>query len=59
MSRKVSCRSSWDSLTTFQPPVLIQVWLLVFGNSKVCTIIDAFYCTQGLYGHHKRVCAES
>ena len=35
------------------------VWLPVFGNFNVCTDVDACDCTQGLYGHRKRVCTES
>ena len=35
------------------------VWLPVLGIFNMCTDVDAYDCTQGLYRHCKRVCAGS
>ena len=39
--------------------VQTMVWLPVFGIFNVRTDVDACDCTRRLYGHRKRVCAES
>ena len=39
--------------------VQTMAWLPVFETFNVCTDVDACDCTQGLYGHRKRVCTES
>ena len=38
------------------PCVQTMVWLPVFGIFNVHADVDACDCTQGLYGHRKRVC---
>ena len=39
--------------------VQTKVWLPVLGIFNVRTDVNACDCTQGLYGHRNRVCAES
>ena len=36
-----------------------SIMAVSFGIFNACTGVDACDCTQGLYKHHKRVCAES
>ena len=56
-SHKSSATHSYQCVQYFC--VQTMVWLPMFGIFNTRTDVPACNCTQGLYGHRKRVCTES